>query len=116
MAIKLLGNDLLLRRVVTTKVGSIHLPPSTLDPLHAGLVQMWRLVAKGTAKPFDAQPGDNVVVKCISRGPEPVGGGLFILKRPEESVLAVVPVQAPAAVANTQTPQCEQPTPPLCPA
>lgn len=116
MALKLLSNDLLLVPVIRTQIGRIHLPAQALDPLNAGLVTTWKLVAKGTAKPFEAEPGDNVVIKSISRGPQDVGNGRFILKHPEESVLAVVPVQAPAAVANAQTPQCEPQTPPLCPA
>ncbi len=101
MPLKLLGNDLLLRRVVTTKVGHIFMPPSMLDPLNAGLVETWRLVAKGTAKPFEANVGDNLVVLSITRRPQDVGDGLFILKNPGECVVAVIPVQSATPSPDT---------------
>jgi hypothetical protein len=60
---------------------------------------MWRLVARGPGRlnkkgervPFEAEPGDNLIVWPIRTGPQDVGNGRFVLKDPEESVLAVIP-------------------------
>lgn len=72
-----------------------------LDDFNNGLVHMFKLIAKGPGRrtrrgvllPFEAEPGDNLIVSPITTGPQDVGGGRFILKKPEQSVLAVVPLQ-----------------------
>jgi co-chaperonin GroES (HSP10) len=104
--VKLLNNDLLIRRVTPVKShGGIDLPPEWTDEFNNGICQMFKLVAKGPGRVtkkgvrilFEAQPGDNLIVFPITTGPQDVGNGMFILKKPEESVLAVVPVQIPPA-------------------
>jgi len=100
--VKLPSNTLLLRRVPTTQIRGIHLPPSMLDDHNNGLTHMYKLLAKGPGRvtrkgvriPFEAEPGDNLVVTIMHTGPQPVGGGQFILKDPDQCVLAVVPLQA----------------------
>ena len=105
---RLLSNDLLLRRVPTQAIiNGIHMPPSMLDDYNNGMTHMFKLVAKGpgrltkrgTVIPFEANPGDNLIIFPITTGPQDVGNGQFILKKPEESVLAVVPVQNPTSAA-----------------
>jgi hypothetical protein len=101
MTFKLLGNDLLIRRVIAPKIGLIHLPPQALDFHNNGMIHVFKLLAKGPGRltrkgvvvGFEAEPGDNLIVFPITQGPQDVGGGQYILKKPEESVLAVVPLQ-----------------------
>jgi len=99
---RLTSNTLLIERVPTKQVGVIHLPPSALDDHNNGQVKMYRLVAKGPGRlnkkgervPFEADPGDCLIVWPIRTGPQEVGEGRFVLKDPEESVLAVIPVES----------------------
>lgn len=99
----LLSNNLLIRRVKTTMVRGIHLPPQWTDEWNDGLTQMYRLIQKGPGRvtrkgvriPFEAEPGDNLIVTIAHTGPQPFGDGNFILKDPEATVLAVVPMQKP---------------------
>ena len=108
MTFKLLGNDLLIRRVIAPKIGLIHLPPQALDFHNNGMVHMFKLLAKGPGRltrkgvvvGFEADVGDNLIVFPITQGPQEVAQGLYVLKAPEESVLAVVPVQTPPASAS----------------
>ena len=112
MTFKLLGNDLLIRRVIEPKIGSIHLPPQALDFHNNGMVHMFKLLAKGPGRltrkgvvvGFDADVGDNLIVFPITQGPQEVAKGLYVLKAPEQSVLAVVPLQR-ASVEPTPQPQ-----------
>ena len=104
MKIKLLGNDLLIKRVPTLAVNGVHLPPQWVDEHNNGSVKMYRLLARGPGRlnkhgvrvRFEAQPGDNLIVMPITQGPQEVAKGLYVLKAPEESVLAVVPLQRPS--------------------
>lgn len=98
--VKLISNNLLIRRVPTTRVGLIHMPPSMLDDFNNGITHMYKLIAKGPGRvtrkgaliPFEADPGDNLIV--FGGVTTPIeGSDQFILKDPENSVLAVVPLQ-----------------------
>ena len=107
---RLTSNTLLIERVPTKQVGVIHLPPSALDDHNNGQVKMYRLVAKGPGRlnkkgervPFEAEAGDCLIVKPIRTGPQEVGDGKFVLKDPEESVLAVIPATSLTSPASAQ--------------
>lgn len=96
---KLLSNNLLITRVPTTQVGLIHLPPQWTDDFNNGITHMYKLIAKGPGRvtrkgeliPFEAEPGDNLIV--WGGVTTPLEDGKFILKDPQNSVLAVVPLQ-----------------------
>lgn len=98
---RLPSNTLLLERLPTKQVGAIHLPPSALDDFNNAQVKMFRLIQKGPGRltkkgvriEFEAEPGDHLIVWPITTGPQDVGNGQFILKKPQESVLAVFPMQ-----------------------
>lgn len=103
---KLTSNNLLIRRVPTTHIGLIHVPPSMLDEHNNGLTKMFKLISKGPGRttrkgatiPFEAEPGDNLIV--FGGITTPLDNGDFILKNPELSVLAVlavIPMQSPPA-------------------
>lgn len=104
---KLIGNTLLVKRVPTTKVGAIHLPPSMLDDNNNGLTHCYKLLDKGPGRitrkgaliPFEANPGDNLIITLAGHGPQEVSKDRFIVQNPEQIVLAVVPEQTPPATA-----------------
>lgn len=81
----------------------IHLPPSMLDDFNNGITHLYKLIAKGPGRrtrkgavvPFEAEPGDNLIV--WGGVTTPLDDGTVILKDPENSVLAVVPRQTPPA-------------------
>lgn len=107
MKIKLFSNNLLIARVPTEQVGSIFMPPSMMDEHNNGLTKMYKLLAKGPGRmtrkgaliPFEAQPGDNLVITLAGHGPQEVSKDRFIVQNPEQIVLAVVPEQTPPATA-----------------
>lgn len=89
-------------------VRGIHLPPSMTDEWNNGLTKMYRLIAKGPGRvtrkgkliPFEASPGDNLIL--FGGVTTPIDGTEeFILKDPENSVLAVIPVQRTSPVGDT---------------
>lgn len=98
---RLTSNTILIERIPTKQVGMIHMPPAALDDWNNGNCKMYRLLAKGPGRltkkgvriPFEAEPGDNLVVWPIRTGPQDIGNGKFVLKNPEEAVLAVIPVE-----------------------
>ena len=99
---KLTSNRLLVRWLPTMKVGSIHMPESERDYHNTDSVKMFKVIAagpgrytrKGAFVPNEINPGDNVIVDArISGRPEEMGDGTFIIKNPEDGVIAVVPRQ-----------------------
>lgn len=78
-----------------------------LDDNNNGLTKMYKLLDKGPGRltrkgaliPFEAQPGDNLVITLAGHGPQEVSKNRFIVKHPEQIVLAVVPEQTPPATA-----------------
>lgn len=97
------SNRLLVEWLPVEKVGSIHLPYA--DYHNSDSVKMFKVVAagpgrisrKGVLIPNEVQPGDNVILDArVSGRPEEIGNGRFLVKNPDEAVIAVVPKQSGA--------------------
>lgn len=87
---KLLSNTLLVEHIPVTHAGSFLLPDAFRMKPEDGSAQMYRLIAKANPE-FEAEPGDNLLVRIIAGGPTEVGENRYVLRNPDKNVLAVIP-------------------------
>jgi co-chaperonin GroES (HSP10) len=95
------SNRLLCEWLPTRKIGRFYTSASDLDYWNTTDVKMFKVIAagpgrvtrKGVFVANEIKPGDNVIVDGRLSRPEDLNGGKFLIRNPDEIVLAIVPVQ-----------------------
>jgi len=90
-------NHILAERVLTEKIGSIHVPLSLQDDANVGGPKVYRVLAvgpgrvtrKGVRVPVECGPGDRLICHSYTSGEVPLEDGRVLLG--EDDILAVLP-------------------------
>lgn len=93
------GNHLIVRRLISDKIGSIHLPESLKDDLNVGGYKEWLVLAVGTGRltkkgvriPLECSAGDRIISHSYTAGAQELGNGDHIIT--EDQIIAVIPKQ-----------------------